>query len=368
MIKKIITHSDLPNKGKRNGKQSLEKNILYYLTHEEMEELEKEKNVEFESAKQSNIGLPSEFFSSLGINQIKRRKGPQKTNHEHIVLNNYADIYLVNDSVDLFKSDLTLKMLKKLNKIELTDHDMNFKTSLGDFTSITITHAVHGIGVKSDTEFSKLRMNIFKGDSIYFIIKKNLKEKTCVYIILERNPLFFSVLQDSSLSWLRYLEKNKDVENNNLRQTRILSDNQDEKNRKFQSKWRDQLAKEMMNYTVNENEVFCPFTFITANFENAGEIYVASHIKPFRDCSASEAFDINNGLLLSATADALFDKYLITISENMELIFSFLIDNDQKLKSQLNINNKIFTNILNKNRLLYVALSRATKKEYINIV
>ena len=41
MVSKYVSHSDLLNKGKRNGnKESIEKNFLYYLSNEEMRELE----------------------------------------------------------------------------------------------------------------------------------------------------------------------------------------------------------------------------------------------------------------------------------------------------------------------------------------
>ena len=61
LFQKYITHSDIITAGKRNGKdQSVDRNYLYYLSNDKMFEMEQ--NQEMESAKQSNIGMPKEFF------------------------------------------------------------------------------------------------------------------------------------------------------------------------------------------------------------------------------------------------------------------------------------------------------------------
>lgn len=118
------------------------------------------------------------------------------------------------------------------------------------------------------------------------------------------------------------------------------------------------LAAEMMNYTSLENQVFCPFTYITADYNSLKTLYRASHIKSFSKCNIDEAYDLNNGLLLCANADALFDKHLITVSENKELIFSFLIEHDGQLIQMLRLNNEIFKGILNEKRMRYLEYHR----------
>lgn len=55
------------------------------------------------------------------------------------------------------------------------------------------------------------------------------------------------------------------------------------------------------------------------------ELLVASHIKPWAASSNKERLDVNNGLLLSATYDRLFDKGLITFNRNGEILLSPLI-------------------------------------------
>jgi hypothetical protein len=48
----------------------------------------------------------------------------------------------------------------------------------------------------------------------------------------------------------------------------------------------------------------------------------ASHIKPWAQCDQNERLDQNNGLLLAAHVDALFDQYLITFTDSGKLIWS----------------------------------------------
>lgn len=53
------------------------------------------------------------------------------------------------------------------------------------------------------------------------------------------------------------------------------------------------------------------------------EVLRASHIHAWRLCEgAEEKLDPNNGLLLSANLDALFDRYLITFAADGEVVLS----------------------------------------------
>ncbi len=52
------------------------------------------------------------------------------------------------------------------------------------------------------------------------------------------------------------------------------------------------------------------------------EILVASHIVPWRDSNDKERLDVENGILLSPLLDALFDKHLISFSEDGRILFS----------------------------------------------
>ena len=57
------------------------------------------------------------------------------------------------------------------------------------------------------------------------------------------------------------------------------------------------------------------------------EILIASHIVPWKDSSDEERRDVNNGILLSPTYDALFDKHLISFDDSGSIIISSKIKN-----------------------------------------
>lgn len=58
------------------------------------------------------------------------------------------------------------------------------------------------------------------------------------------------------------------------------------------------------------------------NATSIKEILIASHIVPWREANDKERLDVDNGLLLSPTYDALFDKYLISFDNQGKIILS----------------------------------------------
>jgi hypothetical protein len=52
------------------------------------------------------------------------------------------------------------------------------------------------------------------------------------------------------------------------------------------------------------------------------EILIASHIVPWREANNKERLDVDNGILLSPTYDALFDKYLISFNNEGNILLS----------------------------------------------
>ena len=59
-------------------------------------------------------------------------------------------------------------------------------------------------------------------------------------------------------------------------------------------------------------------------------VLIASHIKPFIETNEDEAYDPNNGLLLSRTIDSLFDLKYISFTNDGKIIFSKRISSDVK--------------------------------------
>jgi len=58
------------------------------------------------------------------------------------------------------------------------------------------------------------------------------------------------------------------------------------------------------------------------------KILIASHIVPWSDANDNERLDVHNGILLSPTYDALFDKHLISFDNNGKILLSDQIDID----------------------------------------
>lgn len=333
---KDLTHSDLYQAGKRIGSEGLENNLLYYLSLPQMQKMEAD-GEKLPNAKQTNIGIPTDFYDEIGCPR------PRDVTGKDVKLNHYADVFLVNDSLEHFTVENTRKVLAKLGKTwnELRE-DVRLNHN-AQFTPIIISVAVHGLWKSDDTNFSRLRQSMFLNDTLYLLIEKNKGSKK-VFLFLEKNPIFFSITGMQNYIWVKQFEDFQGTE--------------EEKTRAMQSAWKDMLAKEMMNYTTKEGEVFCPFTYLNAKYEDVPMLFIASHIKRFADCTKQESFDINNGLLLCANADALFDKYMITVGEDKDLIFSGLID-DEQLKESLRLNHEIFKLILNEDRMKYMSEHRA---------
>ncbi|WP_104712477.1 HNH endonuclease signature motif containing protein [Helicobacter cetorum] len=351
---KMLSHSDLPNFAKMKNKDSLDKNLLYYLSTDEMQNIEQRENKKFEVAKQSNISLSKRFWKDLNMSDPRDSVKDDSISKD---INDYAKVYLVNDTIQYFTSQYTLKIFKKLDKKfapkKFNADTMDCKLDLnGVFTPLMLHQAVHGIGITEDIEFTKLRHNLFKNDLLYFLIEKTASHKK-LFIFPFKNPLFFTILGEGNLKWQTY-QQQKIIQENHLVIKNSTSFQEEKIQRQYQNKWRELLALEMMNYTTIERSIFCPLTYIEVDFDDVGTLFRASHIKGYSECEDYEKYDINNGLLLVANADALFDKYLITIDENKQIKFSFLLKNNHKLKAQLNLNNGIFKEILNDSRMSYL--------------
>lgn len=330
---KSITHSDLCGGKRTNISQGYEKNILYYLTVSEMEDLGGTP-----VAHQSNIGIPNDVYKALGIEKKKKTQ---------------VEFKLVNDSAEYFIEDYTKRVVEILGKkFPWNNGQCKYGVSYGDFTDMHMTYGDHGFGTSIDIEFQSLRKNIFVNDTIYFLVERFGTSKT-LYILLSKNPKFFDILNIKTTPWNTYLEKwvegftQAQLENADL-------DVNEYARRTLQEQWKELLAKEMMNYASSDSTVFCPLTLIKGNFEDLKMLFIASHIKRHSDSTIYEKYDINNGLLLSANADALFDKYMITIDENKNIIFSSLIKDEIKLIEDLHLNFEIFKHVLTDKRMEYM--------------
>lgn len=85
---------------------------------------------------------------------------------------------------------------------------------------------------------------------------------------------------------------------------------------------------------------------------NDPRILIASHIHPWKVASDEERLDVNNGILLSPTYDALFDRHLITFEKSGEIILSETINTSEFIK--LGVHGKERISKLNSDNMLYM--------------
>ncbi|TCJ06261.1 HNH endonuclease [Cytobacillus praedii] len=85
-------------------------------------------------------------------------------------------------------------------------------------------------------------------------------------------------------------------------------------------------------------------------------LLIASHIKPWKDCTSNERLDENNGLLLCPAHDALFDKGYITFSNDGKMVISPRLDETTKRLMNIDSSSKLK---LSKNNKKYMAFHRS---------
>ena len=84
-------------------------------------------------------------------------------------------------------------------------------------------------------------------------------------------------------------------------------------------------------------------------------VLIASHIKPYKLCSEQEAFDPNNGLLLSRSTDSLFDLGYITFNDDGNVIPSKILGQDiSDYLSKMHLNK----GFINKKRMEFMDFHR----------
>lgn len=59
------------------------------------------------------------------------------------------------------------------------------------------------------------------------------------------------------------------------------------------------------------------------------KVLISSHIVPWSECNDKERLDVENGILLSPNVDSLFDKHLISFSDNGQMIVSDKLSNEE---------------------------------------
>ena len=144
-------------------------------------------------------------------------------------------------------------------------------------------------------------------------------------------------MYSNALKWFRsYVESNifdivaAKIEEKKIRENVNISTTEREsivKARIGQGKFREQLLAKYGSCIISGIDI--------------SKALVASHIKPWAVSTNEERISINNGLLLSATYDRLFDSGLITFANEGKLIISRFISKENRNKLNI-INGQIY--------------------------
>ena len=117
-----------------------------------MLEVERKTNKPFQTAHQSCIGLKMELYDLVGL--------PQPRETDPYAINDYMDVYVVNNNMEYFTSQYTQKIFDKLGK-EVNPrsrawdfNNLDVRLSDGQFTPIDLHVAVHGLGMEQGYRFS----------------------------------------------------------------------------------------------------------------------------------------------------------------------------------------------------------------------
>lgn len=202
---------------------------------------------------------------------------------------------------------------------------MRENTTLSDSSIYKYSHAVNTI---SD---EMLKLNVI----LKSLSQMNLIELDIAIVNIFNNPYFTrknntgNNMYSNSLKQYRYfvltISENDDCENkiiDTIKSSSILDTEKETiiKARIGQGPYRKNL--------INKYNCKCVVTGI-----DNPKILVASHIKPWAICNNYERIDLENGLLLSANMDKLFDCGLITFSRNGKMHISSYVskENEKRL-------------------------------------
>lgn len=98
-------------------------------------------------------------------------------------------------------------------------------------------------------------------------------------------------------------------------------------------------------------------TCMLCNVNNV-KLLIASHIKPWKDCTSDERLEMNNGLLLCPNHDSLFDKGYISFDDNGHIVIS----------TDLSDTNRTFMNVNESMKVEFTGQSKEYMKWHLTHV
>lgn len=152
--------------------------------------------------------------------------------------------------------------------------------------------------------------DVLKANAGIRIFRENRELEALEYVIFVSSPNNIPNGQQVKLTALDLYEKyvNKQVSSSKVNNVEGQEKFVLVKYRLQQSKFRKDLFRHWGG---------CSITGITNP-----TLLIASHIKPYSECSVEEMYDFNNGLLLTPLYDKLFDSLLISFNQDGKILIS----------------------------------------------
>lgn len=416
LVRKYITHSDLLTMGKPSKNNKVTMNnidfcksfILYY---QSLDELLKMKDLP--TAAQSNIVLPNEAYAKVGIMHYA-----ENNKNQYELLDKYGYTALLpSDSIIDFnpkifsrigtankKFKYKKEILRGLSKYDYEKSVSAIDKNYYQFDSLHI--AAHGLGTEKDLLLHHIRTMVFKGDVLNIVFDKTEK---IMYLFFERNEKYYELANEINAKsitapiWRAYDKKDrkkivetlyaKDViesamknesqdeimfEINESEIAKILANYNREysktiqdiiasgscpKYRWYQKKWKEVLIK---SYEIAFNQkgyAVCAISGITGEYSKLGRFFIASHIKPYALCvkekDYNSAFNPNNGLILSANMDALFDQFLISVDQQSNILIGEKAKTLSGYRKVFNNKTNILDYYMTEERKMFLSLHEA---------
>lgn len=163
-------------------------------------------------------------------------------------------------------------------------------------------------------------------------LEKHLPTNDEEITLLDAQSFLWIVQQDRFVNWNPDEKEKRDTEiikrsykeirkNNRINKAKEIDNTLDKFD--IKGKEREAIIKVRVNQGVFRERLLARYdrTCCLCGV-NDEHLLIASHIKPWRDCSEDERLDVNNGFLLCPNHDRLFDYGLITFNEEGHIIIS----------------------------------------------
>ena len=324
-----------------------------------VEFIDKFRNEKYSEDKYSR--LQSKIQNELGINLISVRKAINQ-----LVKMGFIGSFLVSynqDSVEYLKAKTNRKRQSLLSKIVYSDSSFN--------RSVNVDSDLHQLNFLINTLVENGKLTTEQIIALMLVDIKSVKkgfldEKELDEAVKLANKIEFIKRKYNQISYLTNLLEKLDgicFVNNELYFTedakQIFGEDLEVVTRKrnpyLHLVYKNQLREESSSIYGGEKCMVEKLAY---------PILIASHIKPFIKSSENEAYDPQNGILLSQNMDGLFDKGYISFTDNGTIIVSNELDSE--LKNYLS-KYSLETPFLNEIRREYLDFHRNLFKKRLGI-